>query len=148
MKFFLLWGGALNHYIHLFLLRPRYQILQVTVALQSKSLLTAGLILPGTEIIYLVRSGFQWSTAHLSQSVCLLPSQVQGSKREPGSPLPHRRGSCPHGNPRRRRSWCPALSADHIWSPGKGFHQRSAGSPPARLWRPAEWLRMSYTLQF
>lgn len=103
---------------------------------------------PGTEIIYLVRSGFQWSTAHLSQSACPLPSQVQGSRREPGSLLRHRRESCPRGNPRRRRSWCPALSVDHIWSPGKGFHQRSAGSLPARLWMPVGWLRMSYTLQF
>lgn len=102
----------------------------------------------GTEMIYLVRSGFRWSTVHLSQSACPLPSQVQGSRHEPGSLLPHQRGSCPRGNPRQRISWCLALSDDHIWSPGMGFHQRSAGSHPARPWMPAEWLHMNYTLQF
>lgn len=100
-----------------------------------------------TVIIHLVRSGCQWSTAHLSQSVCPHPFQVQGSMHELGSPLPHQRESCLHGNLRQRRSWCQAPYGAHIWSPGKGFHQRSVESHSPRLWMPAGWLRMSYTLR-
>lgn len=86
-----------------------------------------------TITIYLVRSGFLLSRVHLSQSVCPHPSQVQGSKHELGSLPPHQRESCLHENLRRRRSWCRALCGVHIWSPGRGFRQRSMGSPPPRL---------------